>query len=152
MSCSCNPNCTKPYAPALKPITKFAGYITYLNCVKKKRGGSESMTRGKDKVTALGSLQFPRKCHTHTYTQLISRLPIPKQQRRLVESHESNFNSWTACPPAPHSCVCVCVCVCVRARARAHGRMKSLKKCRVAFCFGLVLSRPFLQPDFAPNT
>jgi hypothetical protein len=35
MSCSCNLNCKKPYVPALKPITKFAGYITCLNCVKK---------------------------------------------------------------------------------------------------------------------
>jgi hypothetical protein len=65
MSCSCNLNCKKTYVPAPKPITKFAGYMTCLNCVKKGRG-SDSVTREKDKVTALGSLHFPRRYHTHS--------------------------------------------------------------------------------------
>lgn len=93
------------------------------------------MTRGKDKVTALGSLQFPRKYHTqtHTHTQLISHLPMPQQRCRLVESHERNFNSWIALSTCP-TFLCVCV--------------KFVKKSLVPFRLGLVISRPLLHPHF----
>jgi len=67
------------------------------------------MTRGKDKVTALGSLQFPRIYHTH------SLLAIYQCRSSGVFWWKVTKVISTAGLPVhlPHIPVCVCVGVCV---------------------------------------
>jgi hypothetical protein len=69
------------------------------------------MTRGKDKVTALRSQQFPRKYHTHTH----SLLAIYQCRSNSVVWWKVTKVISTAGVPVhlPHIPVCVCVCVCV---------------------------------------
>ena len=73
------------------------------------------MTRGKDKVTALGSLQFPRKYHTHTHTHPHSLLAIYQCRSNSVVWWKVTKAISTAGLPVhlPHIPVFVCVFVCV---------------------------------------
>jgi hypothetical protein len=69
------------------------------------------VTRRKDKVTALGSLQFPRIYHTHTHSLLAI---YQCRSSGVVWWKVTKVISTVGLPVhLPHIPLCVCVCVCV---------------------------------------